>query len=81
MTEAGKILPVLARTLGFSGVGLPILTWSADVAAFMQGVTFGVQYLSAAPNHPTDAAEQLASSWIIDCTDDWWLLALCLTTL
>lgn len=39
MTEAGKILPVLARTLGFSGVGLPILTWSADVAAFMQGVT------------------------------------------
>ncbi|MGG6293768.1 cyclic nucleotide-binding domain-containing protein [Leptolyngbya sp. AN02str] len=39
VTEAGKILPVLARTLGFSGVGLPTLTWSADVAAFLQGVT------------------------------------------
>jgi len=39
MTEAGQILPVLARTLGFSGTGLPTLTWSADVAAFMQGVT------------------------------------------
>ncbi|OLP20491.1 RNA polymerase subunit sigma-54 [Leptolyngbya sp. 'hensonii'] len=37
--EAGQILPVLARTLGFSGAGLPALTWSADVAAFLQGVT------------------------------------------
>ncbi len=39
VTEAGQILPVLARTLGFSGVGLPILTWSTDVVAFLQGVT------------------------------------------
>lgn len=37
--EAGQILPVLARTLGFSGDALPTLTWSADVAAFLQGVT------------------------------------------
>lgn len=37
--EAGQMLPVLARTLGFSGVGLPTLTWSADVAVFLQGVT------------------------------------------
>ncbi|MBE9227364.1 sigma 54-interacting transcriptional regulator [Phormidium sp. LEGE 05292] len=39
ITEAGKVLPVFARTLGYSGVGLPTLTWSADVAAFLQGVT------------------------------------------
>lgn len=39
VTEAGQILPVLARTLGFSGAGLPTLTWSTDVAAFLQGVT------------------------------------------
>jgi hypothetical protein len=39
VTEAGQILPVLAQTLGFSGAGLPTLTWSADVAAFLQGVT------------------------------------------
>jgi polyferredoxin/CRP-like cAMP-binding protein len=39
MTEAGQILPVLARTLGHSGAGLPTLTWSIDVAQFLQGVT------------------------------------------
>ncbi|MEH1866312.1 MAG: cyclic nucleotide-binding domain-containing protein [Nostoc sp.] len=39
VTEAGQILPVLARTLGFSGASLPTLTWSSDVAAFLQGVT------------------------------------------
>jgi NAD-dependent dihydropyrimidine dehydrogenase PreA subunit len=39
VTEAGQILPVLARTLGFSGANLPTLTWSSDVAAFLQGVT------------------------------------------
>jgi transcriptional regulator with AAA-type ATPase domain/NAD-dependent dihydropyrimidine dehydrogenase PreA subunit len=39
ITEAGQILPVLARTLGLSGAGLPTLTWSPDVAAFLQGVT------------------------------------------
>lgn len=37
--EAGQILPVLARTLSLSDAGLPTLTWSADVAAFLQGVT------------------------------------------
>ncbi|MEG3437414.1 sigma 54-interacting transcriptional regulator [Pannus brasiliensis CCIBt3594] len=39
ITEAGRILPVFARTLGYSGAGLPSLTWSPDVAAFLQGVT------------------------------------------
>ena len=39
VTEAGQILPVLARTLGYSGAGLPTLTWSTDVAQFLQGVT------------------------------------------
>ncbi|MBE9182348.1 sigma 54-interacting transcriptional regulator [Oculatella sp. LEGE 06141] len=39
MTEAGQILPVFARTLGFSGAGLPTLTWSIEVAQFLQGVT------------------------------------------
>jgi transcriptional regulator with AAA-type ATPase domain/NAD-dependent dihydropyrimidine dehydrogenase PreA subunit len=39
ITEAGKILPVFARSFGYSGAGLPTLTWSMDVAAFLQGVT------------------------------------------
>lgn len=39
ITEAGDILPVIARTFGYSGAGLPTLTWSMDVAAFLQGVT------------------------------------------
>jgi len=39
MTEAGRILPVTARTFGFSEAGLPTLTWSMDVATFLQGVT------------------------------------------
>ena len=39
ITEAGQILPVIARTFGHSGAGLPTLVWSADVAAFLQGVT------------------------------------------
>jgi polyferredoxin/CRP-like cAMP-binding protein len=39
ITEAGNLLPVLARTLGFSGAGLPTLTWEPNVAAFLQGVT------------------------------------------
>jgi polyferredoxin/CRP-like cAMP-binding protein len=38
MTEAGQILPVIARTFGGSGQGLPTLTWSPDVAAFLQGI-------------------------------------------
>ena len=37
--EAGQILPVIARTFGYSGIGLFSLTWSQDVAAFLQGVT------------------------------------------
>ncbi|WP_199331139.1 MULTISPECIES: cyclic nucleotide-binding domain-containing protein [unclassified Calothrix] len=39
VTEAGQILPVLAKTLGYSGAGLPSLTWSLDVAQFLQGIT------------------------------------------
>ncbi|WP_416668668.1 hypothetical protein [Egbenema bharatensis] len=39
MTEAGEILPVLAQTIGWRGAGLPTLTWSLDVAQFLQGVT------------------------------------------
>jgi hypothetical protein len=39
VTEAGQLLPVIAHTFGSSGTGLPTLTWSADVAAFLQGVT------------------------------------------
>ncbi|MGE5655183.1 MAG: cyclic nucleotide-binding domain-containing protein [Actinomycetota bacterium] len=40
MMEAGQILPVVARTLGFSGAELPTLTWGLEVAQFLQGVTF-----------------------------------------
>ena len=36
--EAGRILPVMAQTFGLSGEHLPTLTWSADVAAFLQGI-------------------------------------------
>ncbi|MCW6035395.1 cyclic nucleotide-binding domain-containing protein [Spirulina subsalsa FACHB-351] len=39
MTEAGQILPIIARTFGFSGDGLITLTWSLDVAQFIQGLT------------------------------------------
>ncbi|MFB2933767.1 cyclic nucleotide-binding domain-containing protein [Aerosakkonemataceae cyanobacterium BLCC-F154] len=39
ITEAGKVLPVFARTLGYSGAALPTITWSPDVAAFLQGLT------------------------------------------
>ncbi len=38
ITESGKILPVIARTFGFSGEGVFALTWSLDVAQFLQGV-------------------------------------------
>lgn len=37
--EAGQLLPVTARTFGYSGIGLFTLTWSEDVAVFLQGVT------------------------------------------
>lgn len=39
VTEAGRLLPVLARTLGSSGEHLFTLTWSLEVAQFLQGVT------------------------------------------
>ncbi|MGK7898724.1 MAG: 4Fe-4S binding protein [Xenococcus sp. (in: cyanobacteria)] len=39
ITEAGNILPVVGRTFGYSGAGLPWLTWSVDVADFLQGFT------------------------------------------
>jgi hypothetical protein len=39
MTEAGQILPVIARTFGFSGDNLITLTWSLDVAQFTQELT------------------------------------------
>ena len=39
ITEAGEILPTLARSLGLSGTDLPSLTWSIDVANFLQGST------------------------------------------
>jgi polyferredoxin/CRP-like cAMP-binding protein len=39
ITEAGEILPIIARSFGFSGEGLPTLTWSIDVAIFLQGAT------------------------------------------
>lgn len=37
--DAGQILPIAARSLGFSGEYLPTLTWSTDVAEFLQGIT------------------------------------------
>ncbi len=37
ITESGRLFPTLARTFGFSGNLLPTLTWSLDVANFLQG--------------------------------------------
>jgi transcriptional regulator with AAA-type ATPase domain/NAD-dependent dihydropyrimidine dehydrogenase PreA subunit len=39
ITEAGQLLPVIAHSFGYSGAGLFTLTWSLDVAQFLQGVT------------------------------------------
>ncbi|MFB2836078.1 sigma 54-interacting transcriptional regulator [Floridanema evergladense] len=39
ITEAGQILPIFARSFGYSRAGLLTLTWSLDVAQFLQGVT------------------------------------------
>ncbi len=58
--EAGQILPVFARTLGFSGVGLPTLTWSLDVAQFLQGVTL----LSAMVFSPYPLLRISKRSWL-----------------
>ncbi|MCC5633241.1 hypothetical protein LC613_37760 [Nostoc sphaeroides CHAB 2801] len=50
MTQAGQIIPVFARTLGYSGANLPTFTWSLDVAQFLQGVTLlSVMVLSPYP--------------------------------
>lgn len=38
-TEAGQILVVIARSVEYYDAPLPSLTWSPDVAAFLQGVT------------------------------------------
>ena len=48
--EAGKILPLSAQAFGLVGVDLPTLTWSLDVAQFLQGVTlFSVLAFSPYP--------------------------------
>jgi polyferredoxin/CRP-like cAMP-binding protein len=60
ITEAGEILPVLARSLGDSGAGLPTLTWSPDVAAFLQGVTL----LSALVFSPYPLMRITQRSWL-----------------
>lgn len=39
ITEAGNILPVMARTFGLSGASLPSLTWNLEVATFLQEIT------------------------------------------
>ncbi|MFM9158691.1 MAG: 4Fe-4S binding protein, partial [Dolichospermum sp.] len=39
ITEAGRILPIFAHNVGYDSLNLPSLTWSADVATFIQGVT------------------------------------------
>ncbi len=59
MTEAGQLLPVLARTLGLSAAGLPTLTWSLDVAQFLQGVTL----LSALVFSPYPLLRITGRSW------------------
>jgi transcriptional regulator with AAA-type ATPase domain len=50
MMEAGRILPILAQSLGLDIMGLPTFTWSLDVAQFLQGVTlFSVLAFSPYP--------------------------------
>jgi hypothetical protein len=39
MEEAGRILPVAARTFGASGDGLPVLVADHAVTSFLQGST------------------------------------------
>lgn len=60
ITEAGEILPVLGRSLGDSGAGFPTLTWSPDVAAFLQGVTL----LSALVFSPYPLMRITQSPWL-----------------
>jgi len=58
--EAGQVLVILARTLGYSGAGLPTLTWSPDVASFLQGVTL----LSALAFSPYPLLRITQRSWL-----------------
>jgi len=37
LTEAGRVLPVSAATIGFSGVDLPVVVAHPAVIAFLQG--------------------------------------------
>ncbi len=60
ITEAGRVLPVFAQTLGFSGEHLPTLTWSLDVAQFLQGVTL----LSALVFSPYPLLRITQRSWL-----------------
>jgi polyferredoxin len=39
ITESGKILPIFAQNIGFQGLSLPSLTWSMEVAHFVQGAS------------------------------------------
>jgi len=49
MTEAGKIVPVFARSLGIpAGIGLHS-HWSADVAVFITGRDIGFAALVFSP--------------------------------
>lgn len=60
MTEAGQILPILARTFGVSSAGMPTLTWSMDVAQFLQGVTL----LSVLVFSPYPLLRMTKRSWL-----------------
>ncbi|MFM7580147.1 MAG: 4Fe-4S binding protein, partial [Microcystaceae cyanobacterium] len=39
ITESGQIFPLLAHHLGLSFLTIPHLTWSMEVATFLQGST------------------------------------------
>ncbi len=39
ITEAGDIFPMISQSFGLRCASLPTLTWSMDVAIFLQGVT------------------------------------------
>lgn len=60
ITEAGQVLPVLAQTVSYSGGSWPTLTWSGDVAQFLQGVTL----LSALVFSPYPLLRITKRSWL-----------------
>lgn len=60
ITEAGQVLPVLAQTVGYSDISVPTLTWSLDVAQFLQGVTL----LSALIFSPYPLLRITKRSWL-----------------